>query len=112
MIYEIEATAIIAKANCSTPIVFEGCITDPGPAVAYCVDCEKFICNGCEEFHTQRKNSISHKLLQVNHLNVPSLLTKTEPLFCPHHPKQPLNLYCQVCHFSSLKGIYLLRGRS
>ena len=98
LVHEIEATAIVAKANSSTPIVCQGCVTDPPPAVAYCVDCEEFICNGCEEFHKRRRNLISHKLLQVNRLNVSSLLTKTKPSFCPHHPKQPLDLYCQVCH--------------
>ena len=56
LVHEIEATAIIAKANSSTPIVCQGCNTDPAPAVAYCVDCKEFICNGCEEFHKRRKN--------------------------------------------------------
>ena len=69
----------------------------PTPAVAYCVDCEEFICNGCEEFHKRRKHWVNHELFQVNHLNVSSLLTKTKPLSCPHHPKQPLDLYCQMC---------------
>ena len=97
LVHEIEATTIIAKANSSTPIVCEGCITDQ-PAIAYCVDCEEFICTDCEGTHKRRRNLLHHKLLQINHLNISSLLTKTKPLFCPHHPKEPLDLYCQVCH--------------
>ena len=97
LVHEIEATTIIAKANSSTPIVCQGCNTDPPPAVAYCVDCEEFICNGCEEFHKRIKNWVNHELFQVNNLSVSSLLTKTKPLSCPCHPKEQLDLYCQKC---------------
>ena len=107
LVHEIEATALIAKANSSTPIGCEGCITDPARAVAYCIDCQEFICNGCEEFHKRRKNLISHKVLQVNHLNVPSLLTKTKPSFCRCHLKQPLDLYCQMCRTTSCQLCFL-----
>ena len=107
LVHEIEATAIIAKANSSTHNVCEGCITDPAPAVAYCVDCEEFICNGCEEFHKRRRNLISHKLFQVNNLDISSLLTKTKPSLCPHHPKQPLDLYCRMCHTITCRLCFL-----
>ena len=98
LVHEIEAATIIAKANSSTPIVCEGCISDPSPAVTYCVDCEEFICNGCKDIHKRRKNLVNHELLGFNHLNISSLLTKTKPSLCPRHPKEPLDLYCQVCH--------------
>ena len=98
LVHEIEATTIIAKANSSTPIVCEGCITDPPPSVAYCVDCEEFICNDCEDMHKRKRKLFHHELLNINHLNISSLLTKTKPSFCPRHPKEPLDLYCQVCH--------------
>ena len=96
LVHEIEAAIIIAKAN-SSSITCEGCITDQ-PAIAYCVDCEEFICTDCEGTHKRRRNLLHHELLRINHLNISSLLTKTKPLFCPHHPKEPLDLYCQVCH--------------
>ena len=98
LVHETEATTIIAKANSSTPIVCEGCMSDPPPAVAYCVDCEEFICNDCEDVHKRKRKLFHHELLHINHLNISSLLTKTKPSFCPHHPKEPLDLYCQVCH--------------
>ena len=94
LVHEIEATTIIAKAN---SIVCEGCVTDQ-PAIVYCVDCEEFICKDCEDIHKRRRNMLYHELLQVGDLNVSSLLTKTKPSFCPRHPKEPLDLYCQVCH--------------
>ena len=97
LVHEIEATTIIAKANSSTPIVCEGCMSDPPPAVAYCVDCEEFICNDCEDIHKRKRKLFHHELLNINHLNISSLLTKTKPSFCPRHPKEPLDLYCQVC---------------
>ena len=107
LVHEIEATAIITKANSSTPIVCQGCNTDPPPAVAYCVDCEEFICNGCEEFHKRRKNWVNHELFQVNNLSVSSLLTKTKPLSCPRHPKEQLDLYCQKCHTITCRLCFL-----
>ena len=97
LVHEIEATTIIAKANSSTPIVCEECMSDPPPSVAYCVDCEEFICNDCEDIHKRKRKLFHHELLHINHLNIFSLLTKTKPSFCPRHPKEPLDLYCQVC---------------
>ena len=98
LVHEIEAATIVAKANSSTPVACEGCIIDPPPAIAYCVDCEEFICNDCEDMHKRRKNLANHELLRINHLNVSSILTKTKSSLCPCHPKEPLDLYCQVCH--------------
>ena len=98
LVHEIEATTIIAKVNSSTLIACEGCITDPPPAVAYCVDCEEFICNGCEDIHKRRKNLINHELLCISRLNVSSFLIKTKPSLCLRHPKKALDHYCQVCH--------------
>ena len=103
LVHEIEAATIIAKVNSSTPIACEGCMSDPPPAVAYCVDCEEFICNGCVDIHKRRKNLANHELLHINHLNISSLLAKTKPSFCPRHPKEPLDLYCQVCHTISCR---------
>ena len=97
LVHEIEAATIVAKANSSTPVACEGCITDQ-PAVAYCVDCEEFICNGCEGTHKRRRKLLHHELLLINHLNVSSFLTKTKSSLCPRHPKEPLDLYCEVCH--------------
>ena len=94
LVHEVEATTIVAKAN---SIVCEGCVTDQ-QAIIYCVDCEEFICKDCEDIHKRRRNMLYHELLQVGDLNVSSLLTKTKPSFCPRHPKEPLDLYCQVCH--------------
>ena len=98
LVHEIEASTIIAKANSSTPITCEGCIIDPPPAVAYCIDCEEFICNDCEDVHKRKRKLCHHELLHIKNLNISSFLTKTKPSFCPRHPKEPLDLYCQVCH--------------
>ena len=98
LVHEIEAANIIAKANSSTPIVCEGCMTDPPPVVAYCIDCEEFICNDCEDMHKRKRKLCHHELLHIKNLNISSFLTKTKPSLCPHHPKEPLDLYCQVCH--------------
>ena len=98
LVHEMGAATIIAKANSSTPLACEGCITDPPPALAYCVDCEEFICNDCEDIHKRKRKLFHHELFRINHLNVSSLLAKTKPSLCPHHPKEPLDLCCQVCH--------------
>ena len=103
LVHEIEATTIIAKVNSSTPIVCEGCMSDPPPAVAYCVDCEEFICNDCEDVHKRKRKLFHHELLCINHLNISSLLTKTKSSFCPRHPKESLDLYCQVCRTISCR---------
>ena len=97
LVHEVEATAIITKANSSTPIVCEECVLDPFPAVAYCNECEEFICNDCEENHKKKRKLLNHELIKVTHLTVSSLLTKHNPSLCPRHPKELLDLYCQAC---------------
>ena len=107
LVHEVEATAIITKANSSTPIVCEECITDPPSAVAYCIECEEFICNDCEENHKKKRKLLNHELIKVSHLTVSSLLTKHNPSLCPRHPKEPLDLYCQACHIITCRLCFL-----
>ena len=97
LVHEIEATNIITKLTSSTSIVCEECITNPPPAVSYCIDCEEFICNDCNIAHKRKRTFIDHKLIDINELTISSLLTKSKPSLCPRHTKEPLDLYCKEC---------------
>ena len=97
LVHEIEATNIITKLTSSTSIVCEECITNPPPAVSYCIDCEEFICNDCNMAHKRQRTFIGHKLIDINELTISSLLTKSKPSLCPRHTKEPLDLYCKEC---------------
>ena len=107
LVHEVEATAIIAKANSSTPIVCEECVLDPPPAVSYCVECEEFICSNCEENHRKRRKLLNHELIKVSHLTVSSLLMKHNSSLCPRHSKEPLDLYCQACRTITCRLCFL-----
>ena len=92
---EIEAAKVIKKAKSS--LVCEDCITDPPPAVSYCIDCEEFICIDCNELHKRKRILVNHKVINLNNLTISSLLEKPKPSLCPRHAKEPLDLYCKEC---------------
>ena len=74
-----------------------------GKAVAYCIECEEYLCSFCEGKHNKKKMSAHHNLITIGHQ-----LSKTNearpfnelyqrPMPCPLHKKYVLEIYCKQC---------------
>ena len=63
-------------------------------AKSYCVECNEFICDGCERTHRGSKISRHHNILDQKSMPTQKLLFVDEN-FCPKHSGKLLEHYCQ-----------------
>ena len=78
--------------------------TDPtGKAVAYCIECEEYLCTFCEGKHGKRKLSANHNLVTIGQQLVKTTGASSvsrfyqQPMPCPLHKKYTLEAYCKQC---------------
>lgn len=63
-------------------------------AVCFCIDCEDYLCNDCEQFHKRLKATRFHKILAGD--NMPLKVSQKESSQLP--AKRDLNyLFCSTC---------------
>ena len=72
------------------PLKCDDCGKDD-PVVALCVDCELYLCQDCNKYHS-KKNS-QHNIVPLG--DVPSVAERI--LYCPNHQKNELDYYCKTC---------------
>ena len=77
--------------------------TDPtGKAVAYCIECEEYLCTFCEGKHGKKKLTANHSLVTIGQRLVkttgasPVSRFYQQPMPCPLH-KYNLEIYCKQC---------------
>ena len=74
-----------------------------GKAVAFCIECEEFLCNACTERHGKRSISAQHAVVTAG-----ERLDKTndsgsaktfhqKQMLCPSHKGRFLEIYCKQC---------------
>ena len=74
-----------------------------GKAVAYCIECEEYLCTFCEGKHGKRKLSANHNLVTIGQRLVKTTGTSPvsrfyqQPMPCPLHEKYTLEVYCKQC---------------
>ena len=96
----VEKEKLLAKVTGLTPTQCDSCCNSK--AVAYCLDCEDFLCSSCLEAHQVLKMSRSHSLfsfLDATQLSRETLIDKlpsSKVKLCQYH-EQKLNLYCEQC---------------
>ena len=61
------------------------------PVVALCVDCELYMCQDCNKYHS--KKNTEHDIVP---LDATSQATE-KVLYCPEHRKNELDYYCETC---------------
>ena len=73
------------------------CGDDNDPVVALCVDCELFLCQDCNKVHI-KKNKV-HDVVSLSSIAQEGLKGQSaeKVLFCPEHPKNELDCYCETC---------------
>ena len=79
------------KPEGETELKCDDCGKDD-PVVALCVDCELYLCQDCNKYHS-KKNS-QHNIVPLG--DVPSVAEKV--LYCPEHCKNELDYYCETCN--------------
>ena len=65
----------------------------------FCQTCG-FVCEVCEQVHTEWKELFSHKIISLKSLTEDSsnvVLPVKKPLQCSNHPGSELDLYCETC---------------
>ena len=69
------------------------------PAVAYCHDCEAFVCESCKVALHKAKRYRDHSIKYLSEVDDPnSIPTKTQSsLTCPVHPQEKQQVYCKTC---------------
>ena len=73
---------------------------DGSPAITWCLQCERSLCQRCNNAHEIWKDFKSHRTVTVEQfVQNPSLvlLTPETPESCKSHGKQALDLYCKTC---------------
>ena len=78
------------KPESETELKCDDCGKDD-PVVALCVDCELYLCQDCNKYHS-KKNS-QHNIVPLG--DVPSVADRI--LYCPNHQKNELDYYCKTC---------------
>ena len=78
------------KPEGETELKCDDCGKDD-PVVALCVDCELYLCQDCNKYHS-KKNS-QHNIVPLG--DVPSVAERI--LYCPNHQKNELDYYCKTC---------------
>ena len=74
-----------------------------GKAVAYCIECEEYLCTFCEGKHGKKKLTANHSLVTIGQRLVkttgasPVSRFYQQPMPCPLHKKYTLEVYCKQC---------------
>ena len=73
-----------------------------GKAVAFCIDCDEFLCTSCNERHRERRKTAEHSVVTAD-----ESLSKTKDtgthcrgpyqMTCSLHKNQMLDVYCKQC---------------
>ena len=77
-----------------------GSCEEGSSALMWCIECENFLCEFCNEAHKRIKAFKSHKVVSVEEFikNPKLVLSMPEkPEDCKTHNKQALDLYCKTC---------------
>ena len=76
------------KPEGETELKCEDCGKDD-PVVALCVDCELYLCQDCNKYHSKKKSQ--HNIVSLGDP------IKERVLYCPEHKKNELDYYCETC---------------
>ena len=76
------------KPEGETELKCEDCGKDD-PVVALCVDCELYLCQDCNKYHSKKKSQ--HNIVSLGNP------IKERVRYCPEHKKNELDYYCETC---------------
>ena len=91
------------RAKQSRNVRCEKCTKTWKPAISYCRDCSKFICELCTDIHGQWREFSKHEVVSMGQMESTTkelshheLPPKNRTLYCPQHEGKELELYCET----------------
>ena len=92
------------RTKVSKNIQCEKCTKTSKPAISFCRDCGKFICELCCDIHSQWKEFSKHEVVSMKQLPLATMkelshaqLPRSHTLYCSQHKGKELDLYCDTC---------------
>jgi len=74
------------------------CEDQENEGVYYCLDCQLYLCDGCQRVHQRMRMSSHHKIIQSEELRKGDvLIMKPKIVYCETHPEKEIELYCKDC---------------
>ena len=75
--------------------------SDSGQAVAFCVDCDEFLCKSCDDHHKKWRKTVEHTRVsageRVKASEDNTLSRFYQQVRCPTHKKYELEFFCKKC---------------
>ena len=69
-------------------------------AIAFCTECQSYLCSSCASIHKKLKHFRNHKVTSLECLSEKVCISANEPviiLHCRKHLKEPLKVFCKTC---------------
>ena len=85
------------KPEGETDLKCDDCWDDDDPVVALCVDCELYLCQGCNKPHNKKNKT--HDIVALSSITKEGSSGQStgKILYCPEHKKNELHYYCETC---------------
>ena len=90
---DLEVAAVV-KAKEKKPSC--GQCESSDPSVAYCVECEAFLCEFCSSAHKRMKLCKEHTVLPLDKITVSSALQSSTST-CDKHAQEDIKIFCSNC---------------
>ena len=68
-------------------------------AVAFCTECQSYLCSSCASIHKKLKHFRNHKVTSMESLDYEEVKAQASAttLYCREHPEEPLKVFCLTC---------------
>ena len=109
LVHDLEVAAVV-KAKEKKPSC--GQCESSDPSVAYCVECEAFLCEFCSSAHKRMKSYKEHNVLPFDKISSNVLKLSAKQTSCNNHPGEDIKLYCKTCQQLICRDCALVDHRS
>ena len=89
-----------------TSKICSSCDEEGEEGVKFCLDCKEWLCEGCVAAHKRVKLTKNHALSDD-----PPKTEESPDKFCPIHPTEPLQLFCDSCDMLTCRDCQLQSHR-
>ena len=98
-----EVFSVMKKAEHKENVKCDNCSKQP--SVAFCQNCNEYICNECVKAHKQLRQFSSHRIVSMDSFRSSigksvstDLPVACKEVMCSKHKDESLKLYCRDCH--------------
>ena len=87
--------SLLREADSEEPHICGECDSSD-TAVAFCTECQSYLCSSCASIHKKLKHFRNHKVTSLECLDREDLKAE-RTLYCREHPEEPLKVFCLTC---------------